>query len=53
MKGLNIALLTIGIVCLAWGYVPWMTRHESAEIRTAQSIMTVVAGWGMTAIGDL
>jgi hypothetical protein len=53
MKILNLGLLTIGIVLLGCGYFPWLTRHESVEIRSAQSVMVVLAGWSMTVMGYL
>ena len=53
MKVLNIALFAIGIVLLACGYFSWLTRHESVEIRSAQNIMVVLAGWSMTVMGYL
>jgi hypothetical protein len=53
MKALNMALLTVGVVLLAFGYVPWLTRHESVELRSAQNAMTVLAGWALTVMGYL
>jgi len=53
MKVLNIALLTVGIILLAGGYFPWLTRHESVEIRSARNMMTVLAGWALTVMGYL
>jgi hypothetical protein len=51
MRELNALPLTIGIICLFCGYFPWLTRHDAVQVRTAQNIMTAVAGWALTAMG--
>ena len=52
-KALNIVLLTLGLVLLAYGHVQWAGRHESAEIKEAMFFRHIVAGWALTGTGFL
>jgi hypothetical protein len=53
MRELSILFLYAGVTILLFGYVPWWVRHDDVTVRTAQNIMTVVAGWALTIMGYL
>jgi len=51
MKELNMLLLTIGGLLLAFGYVPWWIGHKDVQILTAENVPTIIAGWALTVMG--
>lgn len=48
---LNKAMIMVGLVLLVWGYVTWLTRHESGEPLAVLSFVYLTPGWALTTMG--
>jgi hypothetical protein len=48
---LNTFLLVAGIALLAVGYLQYLGRHETPNVKAALAMMTLVPGWALVTMG--